>query len=221
MLGRDGGVLLPLQDNAAQLGVDYIIWYQRVWSVERADEGWRPMADRGSPTENHYDHVHLNIKPDAAGITVPGCEPATPGQVSAEGWAQPAAGPVSSGFGMRADPVTGSFTRLHAGVDLPGGGDGGPIWAAQAGTVIDVYTDSNGGWTIDVDHGGGVMTRYKHMWADGVLVSAGDRVIAGQQVGRVGSSGWSTGPHLHFEVHVNGSPVDPQEFMADVGIILS
>ena len=64
------------------------------------------------------------------------------------------------------------------------------------------------------------MTRYKHMWASGVLVSAGDRVTAGQQIGRVGSSGWSTGPHLHFEVHVNGSPVDPEQFMSEVGITL-
>lgn len=121
---------------------------------------------------------------------------------------------------MRRDPVTGLFTRLHAGVDLRGGGDGGPIWAAQDGVVIDVYTDSNGGWTIDVDHGGGLMTRYKHMWASGVLVGTGDRVTAGQQIGRVGSSGWSTGPHLHFEVHVDGSPVDPEEFFADIGIRL-
>lgn len=209
-----------LIDNADQLGVDYIIWWQQIWSADRADEGWRAMEDRGSDTENHFDHVHLNIKADAGGVVTPGCESTTPGQVSAEGWAQPAAGPITSRFGMRTDPVTGSFTRLHAGVDFGGGGDGGPIWAAQDGVVIDVYTDSNGGWTIDVDHGGGVMTRYKHMWASGVLVSAGDRVTAGQQIGRVGSSGWSTGPHLHFEVHVNGSPVDPEQFMSEVGITL-
>ena len=200
--------------------MDYIIWWQQIWSADRADEGWRAMEDRGSDTENHFDHVHLNIKPDAGGVVTPGCESTTPGQVSAEGWAQPAAGPITSRFGMRTDPVTGSFTRLHAGVDFGGGGDGGPIWAAQDGVVIDVYTDSNGGWTIDVDHGGGVMTRYKHMWASGVLVSTGDRVVAGQQIGRVGSSGWSTGPHLHFEVHVNGSPVDPEQFMSEVGITL-
>ncbi|EWT04609.1 amidase [Intrasporangium chromatireducens Q5-1] len=209
-----------LIDHADELGVDYIIWWQQIWSADRADEGWRPMADRGSDTQNHYDHVHVNIKPDATGAAVPGCEPTTGGQVSPEGWAQPAAGPITSGYGMRQDPVTGSFTRLHAGTDFGGGGDGGPIWAAQDGVVTDVYTDSSGGWTIDVDHGGGLMTRYKHMWADGVLVSTGDRVSAGDQIGRVGSSGHSTGPHLHFEVHVDGSPVDPEEFFADIGITL-
>ncbi len=208
-----------LIDNADQLGVDYIIWWQQIWSTDRAAEGWRAMEDRGSETENHFDHVHLNIKPDAGGDTL-GCESITPGRVSAEGWAQPAAGPITSRFGMRTDPVTGSFTRLHAGVDFGGGGDGGPIWAAQDGVVSAVYTDSSGGWTIDVDHHGGVMTRYKHMWASGVLVSPGDRVTAGQHIGRVGSSGHSTGPHLHFEVHVNGSPVDPQDFMSAVGITL-
>ncbi|MBW9207952.1 M23 family metallopeptidase [Mumia sp. zg.B17] len=209
-----------LQDNAAQLGVDYIIWQQRIWTVDRAGEGWRPMADRGSDTANHYDHVHLNLKADAAGVSVPGCEATTPGQVSPDGWAEPADGPVTSGFGMRKDPVTGASTRLHSGTDLAGGGDGGPIWAAQDGVVIDAYTDSNGGWTIDVDHGGGIKTRYKHMWANGVLVDAGDRVTAGQQIGRVGSSGWSTGPHLHFEVHVKDSPVDPENFMSEVGLTL-
>lgn len=209
-----------LIENADQLGVDYIIWWQQIWSADRAEDGWRPMEDRGSDTENHFDHVHLNVLPGAGGITAPGCDSTTPGQVSPDGWAQPAAGPITSRFGMRTDPVTGGFTRLHSGTDFGGGGDGGPIWAAQAGVVIDVYTDSNGGWVIDVDHGGGVMTRYKHMWANGILVSPGDSVIAGQQIGRVGSSGWSTGPHLHFEVHVNGSPVDPEQFMSDVGVTL-
>ena len=145
---------------------------------------------------------------------------ATAGQVSPTGWAAPAAGPVTSRYGPRLDPVSGQLGRLHTGTDLGGGGEGGPIWAAQDGTVTAVYTDRNGGWTIDIDHGGGVTTRYKHMWANGVLVRTGQQVHAGQQIGRVGSSGWSTGPHLHFEVLVNDSPVDPQQFMAKVGVQL-
>lgn len=59
-----------LIDNADELGVDYSIWWQQIWSADRADEGWRPMADRGSDTQNHYDHVHVNIKPDATGAAV-------------------------------------------------------------------------------------------------------------------------------------------------------
>lgn len=155
-----------------------------------------------------------------AGGDVCTTQPPIPGEVSPEGWAQPASGPITSRFGLRRDPVTGGFTILHAGTDFGGGGDGGAIWSAQDGVVIDVYTDAHGGWTIDVDHGGAVMTRYKHMWPNGILVSPGDHVTAGQQIGRVGSSGWSTGPHLHFEVHVNGSPTDPEVFFADLGISL-
>lgn len=140
------------------------------------------------------------------------------GEVSPEGWAQPAAGPVNSRYGMRLDPVTKSYTILHTGTDFQGGGDGGPIWSAQDGTVVDTYTDPLGSWVIDIDHGNGLMTRYKHMWSAGVLVRPGDPVSAGDQIGRVGSSGHSTGPHLHFEVHVNGSPVDPEQFFGDIGI---
>ncbi|PYF96377.1 Peptidase family M23 [Georgenia satyanarayanai] len=143
----------------------------------------------------------------------------TPGTVGPEGWALPADGPITSGYGMRVDPVTGAFTRLHAGLDFQAGGCEGPIWAAQEGTVIDVFTDQHGGWTLDVDHGG-VLTRYKHMYANGILVAVGDRVEAGQQIARTGSSGWSTGCHLHFEVHVDGSPVDPRDFLAALGISL-
>ena len=75
-------------------------------------------------------------------------------------------------------------------------------------------------WTIDIDHGGGIMTRYKHMWDHGILVKAGAQVAAGQQIGKTGSSGWSTGAHLHFEVRVNGEATDPVEFMKSVGITL-
>lgn len=164
--------------------------------------------------------VDTGLMPGAGDLVCVGAGPGTPGEVNEEGWAHPSTGPLTSHYGMRTDPVTGAFTRLHAGTDLAGGGDNGPIWAAQEGVVIDVYTDPSGGWTIDVDHGGGVMTRYKHMWASGVLVSTGDQVDAGQQIGRVGSSGNSTGPHLHFEVHINGESVDPEPFMAKVGVTL-
>lgn len=66
-----------VQANAARLGVTYVIWRQRLWSAGRADEGWRPMADRGSPTANHYDHVHVSFAPAPAGsVTMPAVSPA-------------------------------------------------------------------------------------------------------------------------------------------------
>ncbi len=213
-----------LIDNADKLGIDYLIWKQRSYRPSRGT--WVQMEDRGSITQNHFDHVHVNLKPGATVTTpdgsgsIPGsCGLTTNATVNAAGWAAPGAGPINSRYGWRSDPLTGE-RRLHTGVDLQAGGDGGPIYAAQAGTVVRVGTDRNGGWTIDVDHGGGVMTRYKHMWADGILVKEGDQVTAGQQIAKTGSSGWSTGAHLHFEVLVNGSQVDPIEFMKSVGITL-
>lgn len=142
-----------------------------------------------------------------------------PGQVSASGWASPGEGPVTSQFGMRVHPVTG-VRRLHSGTDLKAGGCDGPIWAAQDGVVITRGFDSAGNGTIVLDHGGGIQTRYLHSYENGLLVRVGEQVSAGQQIARTGSSGQSTGCHLHFGVYVNGSPVDPVPFMAEVSITL-
>lgn len=142
-----------------------------------------------------------------------------PGQVNANGWAAPAAGPVTSPYGMRLHPVDGVW-RLHGGTDLAGSGCDGPIWAAQAGVVTFAGFDSGGNGTLTVDHGGGVQTSYLHMYASGILAREGDRVTAGQQIARVGSSGKSTGCHLHFIVRVNGASTDPEPFMAAVGVRL-
>ncbi len=142
-----------------------------------------------------------------------------PGEVSATGWAVPAAGPIGSVYGMRLHPID-NVWRLHSGVDLNGGGCDGPIWAAQDGVVTFTGFDRNGNGTITVDHGGGVQTSYLHEYASGILVREGDQVKAGDQIGRVGSSGQSTGCHLHFSVIVDGSPTDPVPFMNDMGIQL-
>ncbi len=120
---------------------------------------------------------------------------------------------------MRTNPVTGVY-RLHAGVDLNGGGCDGPIWAAQAGTVTKAGMDSYGTGTIIIDHGGGVETAYLHEYQSGILVREGDKVTAGQQIGKVGNTGNSTGCHLHFEVRIAGSPTDPVPYMQKVGIKL-
>lgn len=146
-----------------------------------------------------------------------------PGTVNKDGWAAPANGPATSRFGPRAPIKTanGWTSSFHKGTDLAPGCDS-PIWAAQAGTVVatgfGTQYGSNG--TIIIDHGGGVQTAYLHMYADGILVKEGDKVVGGQQIGRVGNSGQSHGCHLHFETHVNGEPVDPEPFMAEVGITL-
>jgi hypothetical protein len=146
------------------------------------------------------------------------CEGLVPGAVSAEGWASPGAPPVSSPYGIRVHPIYGT-QRLHAGTDLAPVCDA-PIWAAQDGVVVGRGFDRGGNGYIKIDHGGGVATRYLHMYDSGMLVQTGDKVKAGDQIARVGSSGESTGCHLHFEVQVNGENVDPEPFMAAVGVQL-
>lgn len=115
--------------------------------------------------------------------------------------------PVNSTFGWRRDPITGD-QKFHNGVDLAAA-YGSNVQAAGAGRVVFAGVQGSYGQTILIDHGGGRQTRYAHLSEP--LVQAGDQVQAGQVVGRTGSSGRSTGPHLHFEVLVNGTPVDPQK----------
>jgi murein DD-endopeptidase MepM/ murein hydrolase activator NlpD len=117
----------------------------------------------------------------------------------------PANGPITSGFGPRNHPISGG-SRMHNGVDI-GASSGTPIHAAADGTVV--MAGSNGGygnWTL-IDHGGGLATGYGHQSSIGVRV--GQHVSRGDVIGRVGSTGASTGPHLHWEVRVNGNSVNP------------
>lgn len=136
--------------------------------------------------------------------------------VSADGWVLPSTAPVTSPYGYRVDPINGSSV-LHAGTDFSGG-CGTPIYAAAAGTVTRVFVDGYGGWIVEIDHGGGVMTWYVHSYPDGIFVDDGDVVDAGQRIAEEGNTGYSTGCHLHFEVHVNGQPVDPMGFLRQQGV---
>lgn len=117
-------------------------------------------------------------------------------------------GSITSPYGYRKHPITGK-RKLHAGLDL-GAPKGTTIVAAASGTVVKSYMSSSYGNYTVIDHGGGVMTAYAHQSKR--LVSAGDRVSAGQKIGLVGSTGNSTGNHLHFEVYVNGSTVNPMNY---------
>lgn len=114
---------------------------------------------------------------------------------------------ITSGFGLRKDPFTGA-TSGHSGVDVAAP-YGSPIVAAQGGRVTYAGEMSGYGNVIDIDHGNGVTTRYAH--ASSLSVQKGEWVESGQEVARVGSTGRSTGNHLHFEVRQNGQAVDPQK----------
>lgn len=124
---------------------------------------------------------------------------------SAGGLIYPVNGPITSVFGYRIHPITGS-SRFHAGLDF-GVGYGVPIQAADNGLVIESGWVGGYGNTVILDHGGGWTTLYAH--ASSLNVSAGQTVRRGQTVSFVGSTGMSTGPHLHFEVRYMGNPVDP------------
>ena len=122
----------------------------------------------------------------------------------------PLANPVvTSNYGYRIHPIYGT-RRLHAGVDLRGT-TGTAVLAAGDGTVVFAGPRGGYGTTVIVDHGGALATLYAHQSRLGV--EAGDRVRRGQAVGAVGSTGLSTAPHLHFEVRVEGTPVDPLNYL--------
>jgi murein DD-endopeptidase MepM/ murein hydrolase activator NlpD len=116
---------------------------------------------------------------------------------------------LTSGFGYRSDP----FTRrpaMHTGLDFRAE-HGAPVRAAAGGTVTAAERDGGYGNMVEIDHGNGVSTRYAHLSA--IVVADGETVRAGAVVGRVGTTGRSTGPHLHYETRINDEPVDPHRFL--------
>ena len=125
----------------------------------------------------------------------------------------PVEGPVGSGFGFRADPFT-HRTALHTGLDFPGD-IGTPILAAAGGMVLSAGPHPEYGQLVEIDHGNGLITRYAH--TSKMLVKQGDLIKRGQKIAEIGSTGRSTGPHLHFEVLVEGVQQNPAKFLAGHG----
>ncbi|QJU52311.1 M23 family metallopeptidase [Herbiconiux sp. KACC 21604] len=138
--------------------------------------------------------------------------------IAASGWASPFPGSYSSDeFGMRVNPVSGAYI-MHSGLDLvySGGTCGAYVYASAEGLVT--YAGWNGGYGnfVQVDHGGGIATAYGHNTT--LLVGNGDYVQVGQPIALAGTTGNSTGCHVHYEVRVSGGAVNPRAFMANVGI---
>lgn len=140
------------------------------------------------------------------------------GYISSSGWAVPASGRFTGHYGPRARVCTpgGCSGSFHYGTDL-GTGCSAPIYAAHAGTVVFAGGDGTYGNFIKIDHGGGVMTGYAHIRNGGTFVGYGQWVNAGQNIASTGSTGASTGCHLHFEVFINGGRENAVPFMADRG----
>jgi murein DD-endopeptidase MepM/ murein hydrolase activator NlpD len=121
----------------------------------------------------------------------------------------PTAGPITSYYGLRLHPILGTY-RMHYGLDI-GAPYGQSIYAADSGVVIFANWMGGYGLTLIIDHGDGLSTLYAH--TSDILVNVGDAVNQGQVVAKVGSTGYSTGPHLHFEVRVNGEPQNPLNYL--------
>ena len=126
----------------------------------------------------------------------------------------PAAGRTSSGFGTRVDPMGHASGEFHPGLDIAAV-TGTPVVAAAAGQVVHAGPAGTYGNMIAIRHADGTETRYAHLSAVGVAV--GDQVAAGAPIGAVGSTGRSTGPHLHFEVRKDGKAVDPRPYLQAPG----
>lgn len=162
----------------------------------------------------HPDAGHTRQQLDCIAATLSALEQQTadhaiayaafPGRMPADG------ARFGSPFGNRTDPFTHRLS-FHPGIDLVAKA-GTPILAAAGGRVIFAGEKSGYGNAVEIDHGNGLVTRYGH--ASRIVVHVGDLVLPRQYVADVGSTGRSTGPHLHFEVLVNGAPVDPAAYLA-------
>ena len=164
--------------------------------------------------KDSYEQVEEQLERDAAQIAslLASSGSSSSGGVFPTGGGQlawPAAGPVTSGYGYRTHPIFGD-TRLHSGIDI-GAPYGAPVVASDDGTVAYVGAMSGYGNVVVIDHGNGLSTTYNHLSA--FTVGSGQSVSRGSQIGAVGCTGYCTGPHLHFEVRINGSAVDPMPYL--------
>jgi len=134
------------------------------------------------------------------------------GSVSAQGFRWPLSGytRLSSSFGTRVHPIS-KVVKKHTGIDIPAP-TGTPIYASKAGTVVISGVKGGYGNCVVIDHGGGYQTLYGH--ASKLLVKSGQGVKAGETIAKVGMTGTATGPHLHFEVRVGGTPVQPLNYVS-------
>ena len=164
-------------------------------------------------SEAEYDRISSEMQEVSSEIAALSAQAAAAGGVPYSGtfvWPTPSCTTTSSAYGYRVHPIYGTV-KFHAGEDIPAS-YGAEILAAASGTVTTAgWVSGYGNYTV-IDHGGGTMTAYGHQ--SSIIVSVGQYVEQGQVIGYVGSTGNSTGPHLHFEVYQNGSTVDPKSFFS-------
>ncbi len=187
-----------MQDAQAKVAADYqagVVERQRLAAIAAAAAAAAAAASGGGP---------------GAGLGG--------GYISNQGWAVPASGRMTDGYGSRTSICTpgGCSGSFHYGADLAPGCSA-PIYAAHSGTVVFAGSSGTYGNFVKIDHGSGIATGYAHIRSGGIFVSVGQQVDVGQNIASVGSTGASTGCHLHFEVFQGGNRINPVPFMASMG----
>jgi murein DD-endopeptidase MepM/ murein hydrolase activator NlpD len=187
---------------------DRLAWSQRELATARRDKR-ATLANVQEDKEHALEHMReLQAQSAELGARIRSAQsssviPAPTGAASAAGFVWPVHGILTSGFGWR-------WGRMHEGIDLAVG-SGTPVVSSAAGTVIVAGWMGGYGNLVVVDHGNGVSTAYGHNTS--VTVGVGQSVAQGQLIAYSGNTGHSTGPHVHFEVRINGSPVDPLGYL--------
>ncbi len=181
---------------------------QRADLAAKAAEQSARLAQIDSEIE-HFDNEISALAREEASIKAAIYAASNPAPSSPGKLTRPVPGAVSSGFGKRVHPITGGI-KMHNGLDM-NAAHGQPIIAAADGKVILSGVKGGYGNTVMIDHGGGMVTLYAHQSKLGV--SVGQSVNRGQVIGWIGSTGNSTGPHLHFEVRINGVPRNPLDYL--------
>ncbi|WP_347753678.1 M23 family metallopeptidase [Agrococcus sp. ProA11] len=177
-------------------------------AAEREAARQRAIAEQ----QQRAEEAAQNGGGSGGGGSVPVAEP------SSSGWVSPHYGRFTSAYGWRNDPLGNLGSKLHAGIDIAAG-CGTPIYAVADGTVTLRSRDTYGANMLYIDHGGGVQSEYFHM-ARPAHVYPGQRVSAGQVVAYEGSTGYSTGCHLHFQLRVGGTLANPESFLNARGVRL-
>ncbi|MFF1572553.1 peptidoglycan DD-metalloendopeptidase family protein [Leifsonia sp. NPDC058292] len=168
------------------------------------------LQDKTAKTVSGYQ---AGVAAAAAAAAASGSGGLPGGYVGPQGWAVPAAGPITDGFGSRPSPG-GVGSTYHMGIDI-GASCNAPIYAAFGGSVE--YAGPNGSYGnfVLINNGNGIQTGYAHIRNGGIMVGIGQNVSAGQPIARVGTTGASTGCHLHYEVRINGEKIDGIPFMRE------
>ena len=175
------------------------------------EEARRQQEEEQRRQEEEQNRQEEENNGNSGGSDSDGSGSGSGGNASSSGWQYPLPYrvTVTSAYGYRVHPVTGQWS-FHTGVDLAAGA-GTPIYATRSGTVTTATYSDVYGYYVTINHGDGYSSLYGHMTH--YVVSAGETVSQGQVIGYVGSTGWSTGAHLHFTIYYNGSTVNPMDYI--------